>query len=182
VQVADCLPAQLLLMHAEYVDQIQTLFIGTESNGLLVIQQNLFQQLRPETELAQLGTSYYLQLPLGDGRIMTNYGVILGEANGKPFIQPEISLELGHSWYKDHKGDIWYSRSDSIFHYKKNKGTSTLLYNAETLAPEKTVFTGRGDTVFFVNVNGLFKKQNDSIQKFIDFPSPFNQKPYPDDI
>jgi signal transduction histidine kinase len=113
---------------------------------------------------------------------MTNYGVILGEANGKPFIQPEISLELGHSWYKDHKGDIWYSRSDSIFHYKKNKGTSTLLYNAETLAPEKTVFTGRGDTVFFVNVNGLFKIQNDSIQKFIDFPSPFNQKPYPDDI
>jgi signal transduction histidine kinase len=180
--IADCLPENVLLMHAEYVDEIQTLFIGTESNGLLVIKYNPFEQLLPKINTNNLGTSYYLQLPIGDGRIMTNYGVLLGESNGNPILEPEVSNDLGHSWYKDSNGDLWYSRLDSVFHYSSQKRKNYLLHREETLAPEKTVFTGRRDTVFFANVNGLYIIQNDSIRKFASYSSPFNHKPYPDDI
>jgi hypothetical protein len=119
--IADCLPENVLLMHAEYVDEIQTLFIGTESNGLLVIKYNPFEQLLPQINTNNLGTSYYLQLPIGDGRIMTNYGVLLGESNGNPILEPQVSNDLGHSWYKDANGDLWYSRLDSVFHYSSQK-------------------------------------------------------------
>lgn len=180
--IANCLPENVLLMHGEYVDEIQTLFIGTESNGLLVIKHNPFMQLLPDVNLNNLGTSYYLQLPIGDGRIMTNYGVILGESDGSPVIEPEVSKDLGHSWYKNSKGDVWYSRLDSIFHYSAKDKKNYLLHREETLAPEKTVFTGRRDTIFFANVNGLYIIQNDSIRKFAGYSAPFNRKPYPDDI
>lgn len=180
--IADCIPQNVLLMHGEYVDEIETLFIGTESNGLLVIKRNPFDQLLPITNKNNLGTSYYLQLPVGDGRIMTNSGLILGESNGGEIIELETSNELGHSWYKDSKGDVWYSRLDSVFHYSAKTKKTNLLHYAETLAPEKTVFTGRGDTIFFANANGLYIVKNDSIRKFSSYSRPFNRKPYPDDI
>jgi len=181
-KVADCIPPQVLVMYAEYLPDAKVLLLGTQSNGLLLIRKSPFKQLLPLDRKDYQGTSYYLQMPVGDGRILTNHGTVLGTSDGSPYLKIPPYYNIGNSWYRDPFGNIWFAKMDSLIRFNTNTNKAEFIAYQETPAPEKTVFIGRNDTTYIANANGLFRAVGNSFEKIHAYPSPLIKSPFPEDI
>src|SRR4029078_7309147 len=56
----------------------ETLFIGTDSKGVIIIEKKRVASLRKEGANSTIHTSYYSQFELPDGNVVTNEGHVLG--------------------------------------------------------------------------------------------------------
>lgn len=112
--ISACIPAGIFIKQAEYVTQHEMLILGTESHGLFIIKKDYFKQALPDKLLSELGTAFYLQVPINDQAIISNRGYWVGPE--EKLTRPGMGLheDLGNSWLKDSKGNYWYSQKDSI--------------------------------------------------------------------
>lgn len=180
--ITDCIPQNILIMYGEYIPELKILILGTQSNGLWIIRKNHFSQVFPEVKVKDRGTSYYLQLPMGDGRILTNHNAIIGKPNGNKAIKIKPSINIGNSWYKDSKGNLWYCHLDSIFRYNTQEEKIELITNDISAGPEKTMFTEFRDTIYAASANGLIVIVGNRIINNIPYPGNIKNKAFPGDI
>jgi hypothetical protein len=72
------IPADSYIRSVQYSEKNKLLFIGTESKGLIVINQNRVQSKKRNESNTKNRNSYYSQLNFRMGNILTNESDIIG--------------------------------------------------------------------------------------------------------
>ncbi len=169
--IAAGIPADSYIKSVQYSEKNNLLFIGTESKGLIVINQNRVLSKRRNTVIAKNRNSYYSQIELPDGNILTNESDIIGDhvtnENNLP-VMGKFSFNItetgGNSlWYTQTKKDIGYN---CLFEY--NKATN------QTKAYPKIrwgdVVTESGGRIYLANMNGIGILDADSLLPLCKYP------------
>jgi hypothetical protein len=76
--VIEGIPGDALIRNVQYSEKNKTLFVGTDSKGLIVITRTRVQPMKRNDGNSKNRNSYYAQLELPDGNILTNEGDIIG--------------------------------------------------------------------------------------------------------
>jgi signal transduction histidine kinase len=180
--ISECIPSGILIKHAEYVTEHQMLLLGTESHGLFIIKKDYFKQSLPNKLLPELGTAFYLQVPINEQYILSNWGYLVG--SGETPLRPGMGLQedLGNSWMKDSKGNYWYSQKDSIVKYEVQNRQKKCIAVIPVPAPEKKNYIEYKDTIYIGTSNGIYLAYNDKIIDKIEYPPNLTYISFPGDI
>lgn len=172
--ICNRVPGDVLVRYAQYDESTNTLFIGTDSKGIIIIKQNMVEPIRKDRNSANERTSYYSQVELPDGNIMTNEGHILGKNH------PESSNPV----FKGPISNSAYLMNDSLFWFiqfnKSLKVTCLHSYNFQTsiLTPYKKVtqnfsqivMAESGGSLYLASEFGIFRLERDSLKILYQYP------------
>jgi signal transduction histidine kinase len=166
--ICNRVPGDVLVRYAQYDESANTLFIGTDSRGILIIKQNIVEPMRKKRSSANERTSYYSQVELPDGNVMTNEGHVLGKNN------PELSNPL----FKGPISNSAFLMGDSLFWFiqlNKELGVTCLHsynFNTHKLTPYKKVkqnfsqlvMAASGGQLYLASEFGIFRLEGDSLR------------------
>lgn len=180
--ISECIPSGILIKQAEYISEHNMLILGTESQGLLIIKKAYFKQSVPQQLHPELGTSFYLQIPINNQTIISNRGYRIGPNQNKQQLGTGLHDNLGNSWLKDGKGNYWYSQKDSIIKYDWVAQKKKCVAVIPLPAAEKKNFIEYNDTIYIGTSNGIYLAHNDNIIEKIDYPPNLRYVSFPSDI
>jgi signal transduction histidine kinase len=126
IKICDQVPTDALIKYFLYVEEKGLIIIGTDSKGIAVFQQNIAMPIRANYLSNLITNSYYAQLELSDGSILTSQGHRLGNFTNKPFDLP-IKKSFGNSIYLTADSFLWYQQ----YNPEKNIG-GMFSYNIKT--------------------------------------------------
>ena len=172
--ICNRVPGDVLVRYAQYDETTNTLFIGTDSKGIIIIKQNMVEPIRKDRNSANERTSYYSQVELPDGNIMTNEGHILGKNH------PESSNPV----FKGSISNSAFLMNDTLFWFiqlNKSLGVTCLhSYNFRTsvLTPYKKVkqsfsqivMAQSGGSLYLASEYGIFRLEGDSLKILYQYP------------
>ncbi|MFM2361526.1 MAG: hypothetical protein RLZZ316_428 [Bacteroidota bacterium] len=78
--ICNIVPLNALIRSVQYSHELQVLFVGTDSKGVFVISRNSVNSLTPYTKVAKRRNSYYAQIELSNGNILTNEADVIGSS------------------------------------------------------------------------------------------------------
>lgn len=168
-EICSNLPANLLLRFAQYNDKGRTLFIGTESKGIIVVTENRVQPVKNTVTSINERTAYYSQIKLNENTVLTNEGHVLGAGYSiaSP-IKGKFSLRTSAS------GDsvVWYTQlidgKTTLINYNLLTGMRQ-LYKGNILSSSASVAT-IADKVFVATLGGMALLLHDSLQYVYRYP------------
>jgi signal transduction histidine kinase len=175
--ICTSIPENILIRYIQYDPEGHTLFLGTNSNGLIVIDESNIESVNSKIQGQNKSTSYYAQLELTGGNILTNEGNIVGK-NKTITTTPPTEKAFSNFIYKAGDSLLWY-----IQHVDKLKATCLHCYDyrtGKTTAYPKarlgtqTVMTMVKEHLFFINNIGIGQLENDSIRYFYKHPDDNN--------
>ncbi len=104
--VTSSIPPDLYIKSVQYSEKNNLLFIGTESKGLIVISRNRVLSKRRDVVNMKNRNSYYSQVQLPDGNILTNESDVIGDHPTDERTLPikgkfgfNVSITGGRLWY-----------------------------------------------------------------------------------
>ncbi len=171
--ICTIVPQDALIRYAQYDEQRGTLFLGTDSKGIIIIRKNKVTQLRKKRTSVDERTSYYSQLELPDGTIMTNEGHVLGK---KVPENPALASIQKFSIST-------YLMGDSLFWFMaKNEelgGSRLNCYNLKTKTLKKfdkirenysqLVITSANGILYVANELGISRLEGDSLKMLFSY-------------
>lgn len=169
------IPQDALIRYVQYDDETHTLFIGTDSKGVTIIKANRVKPMIKERKNPKERTSYYSQLELPDGNIVTNEGHVIG--NNFP-ASANVSMKEAFS-------NSTYLMGDTLFwHIKANKQLKYSClhsYNIRTgkitVYPKvrerfaQMVMSSSGGKLYAANGSGIFRMEGDSLRQIYTYPA-----------
>lgn len=169
-EVCDELPANSLLRFAQYNDKGRTLFIGTESKGIIVVKENRVQPIKNTSPSIKDRTAYYSQIRLNDSAILTNEGHVLGKGQyPQPPIQGKFSLRI--SVIGDSVTWLVQVIQGKYQLQRLNQQTGRITtYKGAGLSPSVSVAMA-GNNTFVSTVMGIAVIQQDSLQYIYRYPT-----------
>lgn len=177
-EVCDNLPANSLLRFAQYNDKGRTLFIGTESKGIIVVTENRVLPIKNTSPSIKARTAYYSQIRLNDSTILTNEGHVLGKGKYAPTaLHDKFSLRTSAI------GDsaVWLLQTVQgkavLRRFQQQTGQVT-TYKGVGLSPSVSVAV-LGNKTFTSTVAGIAIVRQDSLQYIYRYPAilPGSQEP-----
>lgn len=165
------IPADSYIKSVQYSEKKGLLFIGTESKGLVVISQNRVQSKKRNDPGSKNRNSYYSQIELDNGNILTNESDIIGD---NPMDKISLPVEGKFSFNISHTGDslLWYSqvnkktRITCLNQYNKKTGITTAfpkIKNGEIIAVT-------GSSVYLASTDGISILKSDSAFTLYQYP------------
>lgn len=123
--VASDIPGNTFFRFAAYKKNGSYLFLGSASKGIYVIHPNQLQTKQPDTRNASQRNSFYSQIALPDGNIITNEGVIIGD-------NPRHSNYNIGNWFLNsvfsvNDSTIIFAGRDSLFLYNRKNYSKRLI-------------------------------------------------------
>lgn len=111
------IPPDALIRTVQYSEKNKTLYIGTDSKGLIVINQTSVAAKKRADTASKNRNSYYSQIELPGGNVLTNEGDIIGDnpSYGNP---PPLSGKF--SFYVSNTDDslLWLNRFNTSLGYQ----------------------------------------------------------------
>jgi signal transduction histidine kinase len=177
--ICTIVPQDALIRYAQYDEHRGTLFLGTDSKGIIIIRKNKVTQLRKKRTTVSQRTSYYSQLALPDGTIMTNEGHVLGKTN------PVYTALTGIQKFSIST----YLMGDSLFWFMAQNmelgGSRLNCYNLKTKMLKKfdkirenysqLVMTSVNGILYVANELGISYLEGDSLKMLVSYSA--NEKP-----
>jgi signal transduction histidine kinase len=170
--ITEQVPQDILIRYVQYDDEQKMLMIGTDSKGLVVLGQNKVESVRYSEAGISQRTSYYSQIELDNGSILTNESHVLGRNITNSFAPPikgKFStniLEIGDSvvMFTQANLKLGYSCLNS---YNFKTGETTVYRKIR----EKTqiVMTMSGGRIYFADESGLYRLNADSAEVIYPF-------------
>jgi signal transduction histidine kinase len=162
--ICDEVPDGLLVVHAQYNAKQKILVIGTDSKGILVIRKNGLVSMKTKEASPNLRTSYYAQVELAGGNVLTNEGHSIGNSSVNPRDLP-VKGEFSVSIFKQGDSVLFYSQ------YNPSLGRGCLYrYNYSTRQtkafpkiPYQLMESSAGEIYMATDI-GIAKLQGDSLQ------------------
>lgn len=160
-------PEDALIKYAQYDESANTLFLGTDSKGIIVIKQNRVEPVRKERTSAKQRTSYYSQVELPDGNIMTNEGHIVGKNNPDHSVAPfDGVFSIGSFMMGDSL--FWFIKPDrklgfSCLHTYNFKTKKLTAYPKIREGFAQLVMTQSGSNLYMANEFGIYRLTHDSL-------------------
>jgi signal transduction histidine kinase len=121
------IPSDALIKSIQYSDKNKTLFIGTDSKGLIILNQTtVATKKRADTE-SKNRNSYYSQIELSNGNVLTNEGDVVGN-NGSAENPLPIKGKFAYYVSTTNDGLLWYNQLNPslgyqcMHRYNKNTG------------------------------------------------------------
>ena len=165
------IPPGSYIRSVQYSEKNNLLFIGTESKGLIVINQNRVESKKRNNLNSKNRNSYYSQVELPDGNILTNESDIIGDhvtdERNLP-IQGKFSFNISHT----RPGSLWYTQ------LRKEVGYNCLCEYMEATGQTKVypkikwgdVVTESGGRIYIANMNGVGILDGDSLLFLYRYP------------
>lgn len=172
--ICNQVPGDVLVRYAQYDETAGCLFIGTDSKGIVIIKQNQVESVRKKRTSASERTSYYSQVELPDGNIMTNEGHILGKNNPEAS-RPGFSGPLSISTYRMGDSLFWFVQFNKLlgisclhsYHFFTKKMTAYPRIGENF---SQLVMAVSGGQLYFANENGIFRMEGDSLKNIYRYP------------
>ncbi len=165
------IPPDSYIKSVQYSEKNNLLFIGTESKGLIVINQNRVESKKRNNANSKNRNSYYSQIELENGNILTNESDIIGDQftheNSLP-IKGKFSFNISHTgenslWYTQTNKDIGYN---CLYEYNKTTGQT----RAYPKVKWGDIVTESGGKIYIVNPRGIGILQADSLLFLCEYP------------
>ena len=171
--VCNNVPQDVFIRFAQFDEKSHTLFIGTDSKGVLIIKKNRVESLRMEGTKPTERTSYYSQFELPDGNVMTNEGHILGQ---NVHVQQTLPLKGKFSPNILQVGDsiLWYSQTDPKLNYaclhSYNFNTGITKTFPKIHEDYQLVLTVADNKIYVAKENGISVMDDDSLKLLYAYP------------
>jgi signal transduction histidine kinase len=159
------IPSDALIKSVQYSPVNRTLFIGTDSRGIIILGEPGVETKKRIDVTSKNRNSYYSQIELADGSILTNEGDIIGNknvsANDLP-IKGKFSFNISITddsllWYSQENTGL---RRSNLYQYNYKTHT-TKAY--EKIGSESVVIKV-GNKYYLANNNGIGMLDSDSIR------------------
>lgn len=175
----DRVPQDALIRFVQYDEKTGSLFIGTDSKGIIIIKKNKVQSVRKERTTANQRTSYYSQLPLEDGNVLTNEGHVLGKNNPERSTPP-FSGPFSISSYLMGDSLFWFMRFDNTLRgnclHRLNLKTKELTaFGKIREGALQMVMTSSRGKLYLANENGIYVLSGDSLLQLFAYKTPNKQ-------
>ncbi len=185
--IAEKVPSASLLRYAQYDEKGNTLFIGTESKGIIIITKNRVLAVKNRSTGINERTAYYSQLKLSDNAVLTNEGHVLSpEVNASATAPISGSFSLRTSLTGDSL--FWYTQRTANGKYKLhsfNRKTNKIHIYLGTKLPYSASITTLQNRIFAATLKGIALLEGDSLRYVKEYPSalagnnePFDLMPY----
>ena len=165
-KICDAIPSGILVVHAQYHESSGTLFIATASKGLYIVKKNVLESLKAKNYRVPERISYYSQLELPNGNVLTNAGHVVGKNRQDQHMLP-IDGPFDLFLYKSGDSILWYIKSDAeLRNSYLNKldlrtGHTTVLTKCRTSV--QPIITEAAGSVYVADIRGLWKLVDDSL-------------------
>jgi signal transduction histidine kinase len=178
--VADNIPQDVLIRYAQYDDVNHTLFIGTDSKGIIIIKENKVVPMIKERTNPKERTSYYSQVELSDGNIMTNEGHIIGINNPEKNVPPLKGL-FSISTYMMGDSVFWFIQPNlplkiSCLHSYNFRTKKLTAYPKIVENFSQLVITAASGNLYMANEYGIYKMEGDSSKAVYVYPQVNKQR------
>ncbi len=171
-RITSMIPKDANISSVEYADKNRMLFIGTESKGVIIINENLVQPKKRKNANPKNKNAYFSQLALDNGNILTNEGDIIGNSNS-PAGQLPIPGKFATRISLTNNGNlVWYNAPDAILGYnclhQFNKATGkTTTFSKIKINTQVEI---SGGITYLANNKGIGILQADSIGYLYEYP------------
>lgn len=165
--VIEDIPGDVLIRQVQYSRKNKTLFIGTDSKGLMVVNPARVQPMKRNAPNTRNRNSYYAQVELPDGNILTNEGDIIG--THLPMINPlPVKNKFGFTIARVNDSVLWFpgippGKNQACLH-RYNFSTRKTTVFPKVLLREYTVTTESGGETYIADGRGIGLLENDSIR------------------
>jgi signal transduction histidine kinase/ligand-binding sensor domain-containing protein len=162
-------PTDIFIRSAQYSEQLNILFIATESKGLFIFYPKRVTTKKRELNTNNNRNAYYSQVEVGNGNILTNEGDIIGDA--KPSEPLPIKGQFTYSTYLENDTLLWFSQ------VSKATGMSYLnsysYVSGKTTSYPKIIYAEAmvsvGNKMYVASSKGIGLLNGDSIRMLIPF-------------
>jgi signal transduction histidine kinase len=142
----DCCPPNSNITCAQIWEEQGILFLGSETNGLYVVQTSFIRPVRADPTI-EAGKEEYAQVEATPGMVTTASG--LSFSTQGELIAAKAGFAFPRSnVYQDRQGDCWFSTIDSVCHFHRRDGTVTKI-SINTWAT-KTVFAEMDERMYVI--------------------------------
>ncbi len=169
------IPSDALIRCVQYSAEKGLLFIGTDSKGLIVLKKSTVETKKRATINTKNRNSYYSQVALPNGSILTNEGDII---NGKEAFKGDLPIKGKFTFYVSITNDslLWYSQVEdklgyACLHQYNMVTRETKIYNKIKL---EVVLLSTGGQLFAASNNGIGYINNDSLIYLKKYPNNAN--------
>lgn len=165
------IPTDSYIKSVQYSEKNNLLFIGTESRGLIVISQNRVLSKKRDVVNPMNRNSYYSQIELANGNILTNESDIIGDNRTDESVLPvkgKFSFNISYT----SNGSLWYSQADTklghnaLYEYNPLTG-KTKIY--PTIISSEIVAES-GGRIYMANLNGIGILDADTLHYLCKYP------------
>ncbi len=178
--ITSLLPTDANISTIEFLSEKGLLFIGTDSKGFIVINQNKVLPKKRKNANPKNKNAYFSQVLLDNENILTNEGDVIGD-NTASVTLPIKGKFSNRISYTNNNNLIWYNADDAVFgsnclhQYNKNTG-QTKVYTSIKAFTQVAV---SGNKTYLVNIEGIGVLENDSARYLYKYPkNAANVKPY----
>jgi signal transduction histidine kinase len=161
----DDIPADAYIRSIQYSEKNKILFIGTDSKGLIVLSQNRVESKKRSNINSKNRNSYYAQIELANGNILTNEGDIIGDNTGNESPIPvkgkfafNISvINDSLMWFYQQNAALGYS---CMYMTNKNTGQTKVFASLRN----ESIISNAGGRLFAANPTGILELVSDSFR------------------
>lgn len=159
------IPADSYIRSVQYSEKNQLLFVATESKGLIVISRNRVQSKKRTVVNSKNRNSYYSQIELPNGNILTNESDVIGDSpssGNKLPIKGKFSFNISET-----SGNLlWYNQLNSTFGYHCLHQYNKLTSETKVYEKIKTgeIVTESGSKIYLANSDGIGVLDADSLR------------------
>lgn len=171
----DGLEINAYIRFVQYSEKMKMLFVGTDSKGVFTIQSATVRAMKPLKSSLEARNSYYSQLELPDGNVLTNEAVIVGPSKPNYASQP-VEGKFSFFTHQLHDSVFLYSQFNNKLGYnclyKYNLKTRKRTLYPKIEITSQTVITNDANKIFIINIAGIHLMNADSMQmiKRFNFP------------
>lgn len=165
--ICSAVPSYSYIRFAQYSHKNKTLFIGTDSKGVIIINKNRVTSMKNNNTDIRERNAYYSQLELANGNVLTNEAHIIGTGNGQPAKLP-VQGKFDFSTYKSGDSLLWYVQVDSLLRrsflrrYDYRTGETYVYTNLQPVQSNFAMTYASGQ-LYFSFYRGLGVLQGDSL-------------------
>ena len=172
--ICTAIPSYSFIRFAQYSRKNKMLFLGTDSKGVIIINENRVRSVKKKNTDMRERNAYYSQLELPGGNVLTNEGHILGDGP----VPDQLPVNGKFNYSITRIGDsLWYAQTSTglkgqtLLHRYNYKTGETLIYKKLFPIQESFAIARSDDSLFLVTSRGLGFLKDDSIQMLFHPPA-----------
>ncbi len=171
----DGLEINAYIRFVQYSEKMKMLFVGTDSKGVFTIQSATVRTMKPVKSSLDARNSYYSQVELPDGNVLTNEAVIVGTAKPNYSSLP-VEGKFAFFTLQLHDSVFLYSQLNNKLGYsclyKYNLKTRKRTLYPKISITSQTVFVNDASKIFIINAAGIHQMEADSMRMIKQFNFP----------
>jgi signal transduction histidine kinase len=180
-RISPQLPLLSLLRYAQYDEKSKTLFIGTESKGIIVVTAKRVLPIKNNTAGINERTAYYSQVGLDANNVLTNEGHVVGLGKQPAVLPIAGKFSLRTSLTPDSL--LWYTQPEGknknlLFCYDPKTGATRSYRNEKALVSTSVaIFNGQW---IVATTDGFAITNGDSLRYIYRYPEkqPTSNEPH----